>query len=153
MTNTYTTDINNAVTRLNDIFAEVKAISATVINDMGRSLLEKYPHINTIFWTQFTPGFNDGDPCEFNIHGPYFTTTYWEDVDSGYEDSEDVYDNDELLIKLNGNGNEELSADIKAFSEAFGMIEDHLKSTFGSYGAFIRIHVGGIEKEDYDCGY
>jgi hypothetical protein len=33
------------------------------------------------------------------------------------------------------------------------MITDHLESTFGSYGAFIRMHADGIEKEDYDCGY
>jgi hypothetical protein len=153
MTNNYTTDINNAVARLNEIFAEVKTISSTVINDMGRSLLEKYPHIKTIFWTQYTPGFNDGDPCEFGVYGPYFTTTPWEDVDTGYEDSEDVYENEELLIRSDGNGNAELEADIKAFGEVFSMIRDHLESTFGSYGAFVRIHAGGIETEDYDCGY
>ncbi len=147
----YTTDINNALTRLNALFEESKAISATIINDMGRGLLEKYPHIKTIFWTQFTPGFNDGDPCEFGIQGPFFTTTHWEDVDSGYEDSEDVYDNEELMV--NGNTNDELGADIKAFEQAFQMIDNYLEATFGSYGAFIRIHKDGIEKEDYDCGY
>ena len=33
------------------------------------------PRINTIGWRQYTPYFCDGDPCEFSVGQPWFTTT------------------------------------------------------------------------------
>lgn len=33
---------------------------------------EKYPKIEGIMWTQYTPYFNDGDSCEFSVHDPSF---------------------------------------------------------------------------------
>ena len=29
-----------------------------------------FPEVKKIRWEQFTPYFNDGDPCEFNVHEP-----------------------------------------------------------------------------------
>lgn len=33
------------------------------------SLINKYEIVNTISWTQYTPSFNDGDPCIFSRNG------------------------------------------------------------------------------------
>jgi len=32
--------------------------------------LEAHPEIKCIFWSQYTPYFNDGDPCTFSVHEP-----------------------------------------------------------------------------------
>jgi hypothetical protein len=52
-----------------------------------------------ISWTQYTPWFNDGDTCEFNVHAPGFTTNHkvaeawlngdreWEDEAGDYQDA------------------------------------------------------------------
>lgn len=31
------------------------------------------PEIKTVTWTQYTPFFNDGEPCEFRVGDPYFS--------------------------------------------------------------------------------
>lgn len=35
--------------------------------------LFKFPGIKTVQWRQYTPYFNDGDPCEFAIHDIYIS--------------------------------------------------------------------------------
>lgn len=46
--------------------AELEPLLRAVLND---------PRIHTIGWTQYTPYFNDGEPCEFSVGQPWFTTT------------------------------------------------------------------------------
>ncbi len=36
--------------------------------DVIKEFFEAYPNVNTIFWNQYAPGFNDGDPCTFNVN-------------------------------------------------------------------------------------
>ena len=43
--------------------AEVTALFAAVIGQRG---------VEGIAWTQYTPYFNDGSPCEFSTYEPYF---------------------------------------------------------------------------------
>ncbi len=31
-------------------------------------LFNVYPEVRAVRWTQYTPYFNDGDPCVFNVH-------------------------------------------------------------------------------------
>ena len=32
------------------------------------ALFDKYPAMNNFSWRQYTPYFNDGEPCEFEVH-------------------------------------------------------------------------------------
>lgn len=55
-------------------------------------LFEKHPTLKCVRWSQYTPWFNDGEACEFSVHG-------WEAVqhDDGVDDGEldpDCYDDD-----------------------------------------------------------
>lgn len=43
-------------------------------------------------WRQYTPYFNDGDPCEFGAHGLWVKTVWDKDVD---EDEDDEWGDDE----------------------------------------------------------
>lgn len=38
-----------------------------------QSFFEACPEITSIFWTQYTPYFNDGDACEFSVHELHYT--------------------------------------------------------------------------------
>lgn len=44
-----------------------------LFKEITKEVFEKNPVITAIIWTQFTPYFNDGDPCSFSVHEPYFT--------------------------------------------------------------------------------
>jgi len=57
-------------------FREESAKAINVILQKGKDLLKKglnvifeeYPNIDSISWNQYTPYFNDGDPCEFSVN-------------------------------------------------------------------------------------
>lgn len=51
------------------------------------SLFEVIPDLGSLVWVQYTPFFNDGEPCEFGVHDVYAYTTK-------YSFSSDNLDND-----------------------------------------------------------
>lgn len=56
---------------------------------------DNYPEVKGFFWTQYTPYFADGDPCEFRVgeicymaaSEPDLDDASWEDTDYHYEGS------------------------------------------------------------------
>lgn len=44
------------------------------IKGVFMEVFEIHPEIERISWCQFTPYFNDGDPCVFDIHDIHFLT-------------------------------------------------------------------------------
>jgi DNA repair exonuclease SbcCD ATPase subunit len=48
--------------------AKMKKEGKVAINEAIQSLLENVPGLHAIEWTQYTPYFNDGDPCYFSVH-------------------------------------------------------------------------------------
>jgi hypothetical protein len=48
------------------------------------AVFERYPEVQAIRWTQYTPYFNDGEPCEFGVHDIEFTLKNYDEV-SGEE--------------------------------------------------------------------
>ena len=67
--------------KLIDVYNEKKLELQMVIGQRGSDLLQKefdalfieYPEIGKIEWTQYTPYFNDGDPCVFGVGELAFT--------------------------------------------------------------------------------
>jgi hypothetical protein len=61
-----------------------------------RSFFAKYPDVHGVRWAQYTPYFNDGEPCYFRVHEPSFLVAYPGSDDSGfylddeYEDAEAI---------------------------------------------------------------
>ena len=42
------------------------------VSGIFREFFESVPLVENIVWTQYTPYFNDGEPCEFAVHTPEF---------------------------------------------------------------------------------
>lgn len=40
------------------------------LNNLFKEFVDKTPGVVSICWTQYTPYFNDGDPCTFSVHDP-----------------------------------------------------------------------------------
>lgn len=60
---------------------EVKALAEKALNESVQKLFDAHPIVNEIFWTQYTPYFNDGEACEFSVNEAYFILEGDEDAD------------------------------------------------------------------------
>ena len=106
--------------------AEVAAKGKAAVGALFKAFFAQYPAVTAVGWTQYTPHFNDGDACEFGLHGFYATTKAGVDfaeVSSLYDDEDphgfaDSYSlkgaTKEALAQL------ERSADSDIFETAFG---------------------------------
>lgn len=58
-----------------------------------KMFFDECPKIQAVLWSQFTPYFNDGDPCIFRINGPIFVTQNFDT--KNLRDSYEYEDDDE----------------------------------------------------------
>ena len=155
MANTTVSDMCDATsTKLNLLMETYREKSKEAFNNLIKVFFDEYPQVKTIYWSQYVPGFNDGDPCEFSINDIAFSPCDWQEIDGpnfGYEvdekDREDFsYSTYQVPIVT------DFMKDMRKISTFLHSIPDHLERTFES-NAFVRIHRDGIEVDDYDCGY
>ena len=59
--------------------------------ELFKEVLEKSNYVNRIYWYQYTPYFNDGEPCEFGVYDIWFQTDPEEDMDMDEEYSFSVW--------------------------------------------------------------
>jgi hypothetical protein len=54
---------------------EAKATAKEALKEMAAEFFAENPHVVSVNWNQYTPYFNDGDPCNFSayIDYPQFT--------------------------------------------------------------------------------
>lgn len=115
-------------------------------------LFAEHPTLNKISWTQYTPGFNDGDPCTFraNIDASSIKLNGFDKYGDG--DDEDEYDeednDDETEVEPL---NETVYESVSAVLETFG--EDVLLEMFDDNQRVTVSRDGTIKQEEYDCGY
>lgn len=121
------------------------------------------PKIKQIVWTQYTPFFNDGEPCVFSVHDKYFVPTFFKDEDTGelveneeyeYHDcpslwSDSFYDSAINEFKACGLTDEEIDR-VEKFGKFLNSIPDDLYE--GIYGDHVEITVttNGAEVNEYD---
>lgn len=148
---TFKEEIENTTEVLSAIKKEYTEQTKKAFTSLTAKFFETYPEVKTIYWGQYIPGFNDGDPCEFTLTDINFTSAEYEEVDGPYFGDET--ENDEYFnFERSKGGSEQLTKDMDSFREFLYSIEDHLESAFDS-NAFVRLHRGGTEVEEYDCGY
>lgn len=150
-----------------------KELMEPFIKDLESKLVQflNESDIDGICWVQYTPGFNDGEPCEFGVHEvSYCRKLTSEDLSkdgTGLNDLEDVYiDHSDCNGDSEGfecSDNYYVSIDYKDpkrkiefpedLKEAFEL-EDVFCAAFGN-GAkvFISKDEGKLHSEEYDCGY
>ncbi len=97
-----------------------------------------HPDAQAISWMQYTPFFNDGDPCEFSVGRPYLV------LESG--------EYPEWKIKLamdDGKIDRDLGADFSIISEVLKTDGDTMQAIFGDH-AKITATRDGITVEEYE---
>lgn len=105
-------------------------------------LFEKYPGVKNVRWTQYTPYFNDGDPCEFSTNAGYADLNW-----DGGEDEED--DEETETVKAETVEVPEGAED--EFQEVLASIDDSFyKDLFGDHVEVTVSRDGTINVEEYE---
>lgn len=100
-------------------------------------IFEANPTLESVRWKQYTPYFNDGEPCVFRVReaGCHFEDTEEEagDSENGYLSSWEFYDDKENPQKAVC---EEVDEAISSFDDAFMLraFDDHVEVTISRDG-------------------
>lgn len=62
--------------------AKFQAEAQGLFKDTMKEFFDKNPGITALKWTQYTPYFNDGEPCEFRVNGVTFTNASPEELEN-----------------------------------------------------------------------
>lgn len=129
--------------------------------ELFRPMFEQFPQIVAVGWKQYTPSFNDGDPCTFRMGDIYGFM-----ANSGCDEDGEV---DESLVmtaeKAHGLSGRELETNSdyeamqavegleKVFCDLTGQISADLAERVFGDGVCIIISKDKITTRDYYCGY
>lgn len=104
------------------------------VKDALKAFLEKHPVIDSVKWQQYTPYFNDGEPCTFGVHTPYVVIEGNEYGDYGEFDLDKEH--------------KDIQADLNQLEGAFGKLEDVMQAVFGDH-VEVTVTRTSIEIDDY----
>lgn len=122
-------------------------------------LFESFPDVEKVRWTQYTPSFNDGDPCVFGVGEVRVKLVGGDEEAGGYEDG--FLDNYDVCRHYGGEWNWQDKAsnhplavllDAEFDYGALDKYEDALEDAFGD-PAEVTATREGFYVEYYDCGY
>jgi hypothetical protein len=142
-------DFEQMGAELDVIKAEYREKMKVFWGEAVKSIFEKAPSVETIFWRQYVPMFNDGEACEFGLGEIEFTNAPHDVIDGPYWTEEMEDDEYELFSPY---GDSEESKSLSAFLKLMYQIEDHLEMEYGSC-AFVKLHKDGVEFEEWDAPY
>ncbi len=129
---------NELAEKINQFQKESQEKGARIVIDCIVKYLEKYPSVNNISWNQFTPYFNDGEECEFNVNTEFLINGIDEYDEEDFEEGENS-DYDER-VKLH-----------RELAEAFSHIEDSVfQFIFGDHKQITIDRNGKINIEEYE---
>jgi len=80
--------INEKIDQINALKKEVLELQSNVFDGATKSLFEDFPRVKFIGWSQYTPYFNDGDPCVFSVNTPQFIVDISENNDVEFDADE-----------------------------------------------------------------
>lgn len=140
---------------------ELRKAAQAVFVVAVKDFFEAVPEVKTVFWTQYTPYFNDGDPCVFRVTDIEFSTATFEngdDIDSFKEENSYWYGEGSRVehggTAINTSSyNRELNpteAACKEFSELIRSIEDNMEEIFGDHCQIILTSDGRTIVEEYE---
>lgn len=140
--------------------AEFQAVAQGKIKEIFEAFWEKNPAIKAVTWTQYAPYFNDGDPCVFSVHDPYFTNAEGEDMKDvsrwgEYEgEKEGIWSEYSFGGKYDGPVPEGVDAESTKELSSFlcsHALSSAMEATFGSDSRVVANRAGfDIEEIDHD---
>ena len=172
-------DMNDVKVMLSEFDTELKEMrnalrikAKVIMKDAFEKFFDKYDFVEGVIWQQYTPYFNDGDPCTFSINDPEFCFfgQEWEDYNDLYgsgamkepgrytkqkaEDGEswaiaEVKQYADNLDKFGQSGLDEFDDDFKAIRTFVTSLDTHMEDMFGDH-VTVTVKRDGITTEEYD---
>lgn len=150
-------NIDTELKALTDEIKELEAKRRELLRTKGHQMFEllfnSFPDLEAVVWTQYTPGWNDGEPCYFGVYDFYTAMKGDYDNDENYDDWRQALDDnghpDGALDWPDANKHPDLA---KAIRQIMRLPEDFYEFTFGN-GKMVIATKEGFETRDYDCGY
>jgi hypothetical protein len=145
------TEYEEMKNQLVELRKKMSSVAKSTMEAGAKELFAKYPELTSFGWKQYTPSFNDGDPCRFTCcaRWPYINGL---NPDYSYkcEDDEELDDDEEKLAKVKTQNFDEI---LKAVTAHLSQFEEEDLETM--YGDSVKIIVTreGVETEYYDCGH
>lgn len=94
--NTLKTEHKSLQDQINDLNSQMREKSKLLMKEAFREFLGKYNEVvENVYWTQYTPYFNDGEACEFSVHDAFILLKDDEDA-CDYEGSS-LYSEDDIV--------------------------------------------------------
>lgn len=112
--------------KIEDLKKENVQLVKELLLERSKEIFETYPDIKGFCWNQYTPYFNDGEPCVFGWTGDFYLFN---------DDGDDEYCNQTLIINFLAN-----------------VEDDELYELFGDHAQII-VKRDGIVVETYDEHY
>lgn len=103
--------------------------SKQFIESAANSLFDRYPFLYSIYWTQYTPYFNDGDTCEFSVHEICYSFSEQDEEDYFPWETSSLYTEDDLKKAIG-----DLES-VKAYQkDSRAWVEEYKKEYKAKYG-------------------
>ncbi len=156
---------------------ELEKMQKSALGTIKQTLknLASLPGVEGFRWSQYVPGFNDGDACEFTLNdleirlsGETKQALNPSNEESEDEDEDDEENNDEDWVGVDNLDVKDIIAhqqiadmgvdpavflkSVNAIARSLYDIEDLLRSEWGE-NVQITVTKDGIETDEYDCGY
>jgi len=150
-------EIQRVIDKSRALRKEVAAIGRQSIKEMFVGLFKEFPKVEAVRWTQYTPHFNDGEPCVFNVYEPDVRFTKGiclakKHESNGQYPEEDNYTEGEEFYALWSFRKQQADVyeAVNTLYKTFQEIEDVLMTIFGDGVQVVVSKDGTVEAEDYD---
>jgi hypothetical protein len=147
-------ELNQTIeTKLEEVNRLIQEEGKKVLGEAFKEFFAANPAVKAIKWTQYTPYFNDGDPCEFSSNASYADILLG--IPKEMVNSDNFYVNDEedeVSTWVDTKGTSETKG-IDEFLESLGNVKDRIYlAIFGDHTE-VTAHVNGeftVEEIDHD---
>lgn len=145
---------------ISEMNIKVREVFNSGLKEYAQEIFKENPKLLGFSWTQYTPYFNDGSPCEFGINGHYpavlikggdgyIELNYELLKNYGSWKEPDIKINDSYKDLISLEEAQKIQADVDDFiSDAIYPFENQVQSLLGEGEVFVTPE--GIEVQDYD---
>lgn len=126
----------------------LQAEAAALVKPMLQQFIADNPAIVRVRWTQYTPYFNDGEPCTFRVNDVYFFLQGDPEDGEGHSTPWPEWGS-EHQIKYYANWDQKTYEAAKQFSKDMDGLENELLELFGDHCEVI-VTAKGVDVEEYE---
>jgi hypothetical protein len=140
-------EIRAKTSALNEQIAALRKEAANLVKPMLQEFVASNPQVKAVVWRQYTPYFNDGEPCEFSVHDPEF---FFEGEDPEEDNGHDAWSlgNEKYRPSIEI-CSQETAAACSELAKEIGRLDDALEELFGDHVKVV-VTADGVSVDEYD---